>query len=473
MDEARKPWSAEDLPDLAFAVFGAGRSGIAAARALSRRGAKVLLADDHPRPLDEQQRESLEELGVELVFGGAFSYEDYNLDGVVVSPGIPLSHELVKEAERRDLSPISELECGSRLTDRPMVAITGTNGKTTTTALLTQMLNTAGQKAIACGNIGVAFCDVVDFPAEELDNAVLVVEVSSFQLELIETFHPVVAVILNLTPDHLDRHGSMDDYLAVKARVSMNQTPNDALVLNADDIMVWRLARNAAPRVWGFSRRFQNDPGVNVSSSKITIHQNGRPTEICKINEIQLPGRHNEMNALAGTVAAWILETPAPAISAAIASFEGVEHRNELVNEFRGVRFINDSKATNLDAMEVALHTYDDPVILICGGRDKGGAYAELAPLIKERAKRLVVFGEAAPKIIKAYCRHLPLRPVYNLEQAVERSFDCAEPGDVVLFSPACSSFDMYKSFEERGRDFKRCVNEFIEEQKLEGVTHD
>ncbi|MBN1516290.1 UDP-N-acetylmuramoyl-L-alanine--D-glutamate ligase [Candidatus Sumerlaeota bacterium] len=468
MDYHTEKWNIDEINGLRVLALGAGRSGVAAALLLSSLGAKTALADDYPSTLGEQSEEELREAKVELFFEGSFNPDVWKPELAIVSPGISPKNRTYQLLDSMGVEIISEIEAAYRLTDRPIVAITGTNGKTTTTALITELLNKAGKPAIACGNIGTAFSDVLLNPPEHYDESILVIEVSSYQLETIKLFHPNVAVILNLTPDHLERHGNLENYLAAKARIMMNQTAaGDTLVLNADDLKVWRLAKDAKPQVWGFSRRFPNQPGVMVSGGNIMVHDGTRPIDICSVRDLKLPGQHNELNALAAVAVSFIMGVTPEQIAEGISQFEGVEHRIELSAEYHGVQFINDSKATNLDAMEVALQSFDRPIILIAGGRPKeGDEFSRLLPIIRDKVKALIVMGEAAQGMMQAWSRDVLTKPVFNMEQAVWRAIESAQPNDIVLLSPGCASFDQYKNFEQRGKDFKDCVRSMIKQMK-------
>jgi UDP-N-acetylmuramoylalanine--D-glutamate ligase len=445
----------EDLRGKRVIVLGAGRSGRAAAALLARYDAQITLVDDYATSVDPHGLEPIVASHVQIVLGNVRPELASNADAVVISPGVRLTHPLLLRAREIGLPVIGELELGSRYVRAPMVAVTGTNGKTTTVHWIAHLLNKGGCQTTACGNVGTAFCEVVSQTPDWF-----VVEVSSYQLETIERFHPRAAAILNLTPDHLDRHPTADTYLAAKARITANQRSGDALVLNADDGAVWSVAAKTAAAAWGFSLSRPLDRGVFVEHGKIVVREaQGSPAcSLLGTHEISLPGSHNLANALATVAAAWVCGVAPEAIAAGLQDFAGVEHRIERVRERQGVRFVNDSKATNLASLEVALLSFDRPIILIAGGRGKGAPYEPLAPLIVSRVRRLIVLGEDAGRIEAAWGPHVPTQRVADMAEAVEQAAQLARPGEIVLLSPACASFDMYRNFEERGRHFKELV---------------
>jgi len=467
--EIRNPHSALPAPHSAFRipefpenlrgkrviVLGAGRSGRAAAALLARHDAQITLVDDYATNLDPQQFDDIVASHVQIVLGDVRPELASSAEAVVISPGVRLNHPLVARARELGLPLIGELELGSRYARAPVVAVTGTNGKTTTVHWIAHLLSKTGRRVAVCGNVGTALCEVVNQTPDWF-----VVEVSSYQLETIERFHPRVAVILNLTPDHLERHPTADIYLAAKARITMNQKANDVLVLNADDGAVWSVAAKTAATVWGFSTSRLMDLGAFVTDGRIAVCDASDSTirSLLLTRDLSLPGSHNLANALAAAAAAWNCGVEPDAIAAGLRDFPGVEHRIERVRERRGVRFVNDSKATNLASLEVALLGFDCPIILIAGGRGKGAPYEPLAPLIVSRVRRLIVLGEDAERMERAWGPHVATQRAADMAEAVERATQEARPGEVVLLSPACASFDMYRNFEERGRHFKDIV---------------
>jgi len=464
-------------------VLGASRSGIAAAVALKRLGCDVILSDRRePRSLPGVEQALA--AGARLVREEDLSLDWPGADLVVKSPGVPAEAAPVRTARERGVPVWSELELAYALLPNPFLAVTGTNGKTTTTALLGHLLKVAGRPVRVLGNIGVAVTSVVGWadPEEEL-----VVEVSSFQLEDVCRFRPVVGVFLNLTPDHLDRHGTMENYLASKARLFMNQGPEDVAVLNLADPAVAGLGRRLAARLHGPRLAyFSVDPSALApglgrggrGSEDQALHSwvgdgqlvvDGRP--LLPISDIRLPGRHNLENCLAAATAAAAREVDREAIAEGLRSFSGVAHRLECVGVVHGVAYINDSKATNVDAALTALSAHPERVHLILGGRDKASDYRPLALRCATACKGVYLIGEAAPLISQAFAEvgetqgkaGPPLYPCGDLEQAVQSASRRASPGDVVLLAPACASFDQYNNYEERGDHFRSLVRALAE----------
>ncbi|MCR4420034.1 MAG: UDP-N-acetylmuramoyl-L-alanine--D-glutamate ligase [Clostridia bacterium] len=435
-------------------VVGAGRSGLAAARVLDELGASVTLTD--LKPASALAREGL---GSRVrVVAGAYapvSREEYDL--VIASPGVPPSEPPLRAAREVGLPVWSEIELAYRLARQPVLAVTGTNGKTTTTALLGQMFRDAGRTTVVAGNIGVPLVgEVVKAP----EDAVVVAEVSSFQLETVETFAPRVAVLLNLTPDHLDRHPDLASYRAAKARIFRRQRPEDWIVLNFDDPLVRSLAAETPGRVLYFSTRHELGEGAYLSDDWVVLSRGAEQVRLLPVRELSLPGRHNWENSLAAAAAAWVFGVSPESIARTLRSFPGVPHRLEPVGVIGGVAYYNDSKATNPDAAIKALEAFDRPIVLIAGGRNKGASFEELADKMRGRVRHLILLGEAAPAI-EAAARAAGLKTVSrvaDLAEAVTEAGRIARPGEVVLLSPACASWDMFANYEERGELFKRLV---------------
>jgi UDP-N-acetylmuramoylalanine--D-glutamate ligase len=437
-------------------VIGMARSGIAAAEMLSRAGAVVTVSDQKSREQLGEIPAVLEASGIRVVTGG---YPDIGSDTdlVVISPGVPLTVPPVQTAVREGIPLWSELELAYRFAVSPFLAVTGTNGKTTTTALLSTILQEAGRQAIAGGNIGVPLIGVV---GQLTPQHLIVAEVSSFQLERIEQFRPLVAVLLNLTPDHLDRHGTFAEYIRAKIRVFENQTETDYAVLNWDDPEVRRLASGIRARVVYFSQTRKLESGVWLEGDAVIARWDGREQVVCDRRAIRIQGRHNLENAMAAVAAAFVLGVDAARIGKTLKSFPGVAHRLEFVDRIGGVDYINDSKGTNPDAAIKALDTFDRPVVLIAGGKDKGSDFAGFASKVGERAKAVVLLGQAAPRIRAALenAGVTRIHQVNSFREAVREASRLAEPGDVVLLSPACASWDMFNNFEERGDLFRELV---------------
>jgi UDP-N-acetylmuramoylalanine--D-glutamate ligase len=444
------------LADRRVAVIGLARSGVAAARLLARAGADVVAIDAKPLATLGAEGRALTSQGVRVLAGEAGGAAARDAELVVVSPGVPLDSAQLAEARAAGVRVIGELELGWRATEAETIAITGTNGKTTTTALTGALLAGHGRPLVVAGNIGSPVtASAADFPADGL----LVLEVSSFQLETIEEFAPRVAAVLNLTPDHLDRHGSMADYVEAKARIFTNQHRADWAVLNADDDSAAGLAPRTRARVVMFSRRRELEHGVFVRGGWIVARLDDRVAEICPVAEIFLRGQHNVENVLAATACALWAGLAPEAIRRAVRTFRGVAHRIELVRELEGVRYYNDSKGTNVASTIKALESFDEPVVLIAGGVGKGQDFAPLADAARGRVVRAVVIGQAGPEIGAALARvAIPVTSSESLVGAIDVARAATPAGGVVLLSPACASFDMFDNYEHRGDVFKDLV---------------
>lgn len=442
-------------------VVGAGKTGVATSNFLARRGALVTLTDIKP---SAELKESLAGLppGVKFVLGGYPPVTPALWDLVVVSPGVPPAAAPVAAARTAGIPVTGELELAFRLTRATVVAITGTNGKTTTTALTGEIFRQAGRRVVVGGNIGLPLIDRVEVLGLE---DVIVAEVSSFQLATTETFHPRVAVILNITPDHLDWHGTFAAYVEAKARIFARQGPEDFTVLNLDDDVTAALAGRTAGRVIFFSRKHTVSRGAFVQAGRIVVADGGVTRKVCAVDDLPLPGAHNLENALAAVAAAWAVGVEPQDIARALRTFRGVPHRLELVAEHNGVKYVNDSKGTNPDAAIKALEAYDIPIVLIAGGRHKGGSFASFAARVKEKVRVLVLLGECAGEIEAAVRAQgfTDILRAASLPEAVTLAHQAARPGEVVLLSPACASWDMFASYEERGDLFKKVVRELVE----------
>jgi len=434
-----------DLHGQRVLVLGLGISGRSAARFAALRGAEVVAADE--RPAD--RIEGLGQLppGVVLRTGAPFP-DPAPFDLVVPSPGVPAARW--RERARRAWG---DLELAWRALAAPIVAITGTNGKSTTTLLALAMLRAAGLRARAAGNVGTPVLDLV---GEPLDAAVL--EVSSFQLEATEGFRPRVAVVLNVTPDHLDRHGSLAGYAAAKARLLARQEPSDAAVLSWDDPIVRAMGEGTRARVVPFSTRAALDRGACLDAGAALLREPGRPTLRVPVDTLRLEGAHNRENALAALAAVWAFGADPLHAAGALASFAGLPHRAEAVATLRGVLYVNDSKGTNPGAACRALEGFARPLVWIAGGRDKGLDFSELAACAAGRVRAAVLIGEAADKLAAALAGRVEVHRAAALDEAVRRAAELARPGDVVLLSPACASQDQFRDFEERGERFRQAV---------------
>ncbi len=445
-------------------VVGLARSGIAAARYLAEHGARVVATDRKTASELPEEALSLAHQGVALELGGHPPAAFTGASMVVVSPGVPWDMPELQAARRAGVRVIAELELAYRRIPGPVAAVTGTKGKSTTTAALGTMLQEAGLDVRVGGNIGEPLIGLVKGSKA---STIFAVEASSFQLEGIDRFRPKVAVFLNLSADHLDRHASFEDYAQAKARIFRNQRPEDWAVVNADDENVVRLARATRARTVLFSAREEPAPHRLAGAGGDTAYfeaglarmrRNGVTETLFERGAARVPGRHLAGDLLAAAVAARLLGAEPEAIARAVAAFRGVEHVLEAVAEVRGVRFFNDSKATNVDAARKSLEAFEGPVIAILGGRYKGGDFADLGPALAGRGKAVVAIGEAAERVEESLTGVVPVLQARTMGEAVERAFGAASPGDTVLLAPACSSFDMFTDYAARGRAFKDAV---------------
>lgn len=439
---------------LRLGVVGMARSGVAAAVLAARYGADVFVSESAAPERVAAAAARLEAAGIPYEAGG-HSERLFASDLLVVSPGVPPHAPPLRRAEAEGIPIIGELELAYRVARCRIVAVTGSNGKTTTTALVAALLEGAGMHAVACGNIGLPFSAVADDLAAD---DVAVVEASSYQLATIAAFRPDVAVLLNLQPDHLDWHGSLEAYRAAKHRIAQNQGPADALVLNADDPALAPEGLVSAARRYFFSLEREEGMAAFVRAGVLYCRLQGEAQAVLATSELLVPGRHNVANAAAAVLAAALSGADVPAMADALRSFRGIEHRLEDCGRVGAVRFVNDSKATNVDATCTAVRAIEAPLHLILGGRDKGAPYTPIVAAGGDRVRSVVVLGEAADRIERDLAGAFPLRRARDLEEAVALAAAAASAGDVVLLSPACSSFDMFEDFEARGRAFKAAV---------------
>jgi UDP-N-acetylmuramoylalanine--D-glutamate ligase len=463
-----------DVKNANVVIVGLARSGIGAARLLDEAGARVTVAD---RKSADELSAGVSQLNperIKAVLGSGYESALEQADLIVISPGVPTGLEPLERARRRGIKVIGELELASRFLNAPILGVTGTNGKSTTVTLIGLFLKEAGKKAFVGGNLGTAISEAALATYRAQQSApgrspaghpydFVVVEVSSFQLETIETFHPWMAALLNITLDHMDRYNSVEDYVAAKSRIFENQGPRDYAVLNLDDERVARLHTGIKARVVGLSRRGSTGRAAEgetfLDGDRIVSTVTGKRDEICRRGEMRLIGLHNVDNVMAAATYALLCGCSIDAIRRVLSSFPGLEHALEVVRERRGVRYVNDSKGTNVDATLKALEGIEQPIWLIAGGRDKGGDFTRLEKAVRERVKRLILIGEAASRIQAALGTFERLCHAASLRQAVEVAAAEAEPGDVVLLSPACASFDMFADYQDRGRQFKALVN--------------
>jgi UDP-N-acetylmuramoylalanine--D-glutamate ligase len=436
-------------------VVGLARSGLAAARLLARRGARVVATDVRVEVDLEPEVLTLAQQGITLELGGHRTASFTGADMVVVSPGVPTSLPELAAARARNVPVIGELELAWRYMSGPVAAITGTKGKSTTTAALGAMLSEAGRDVRVGGNIGAAASGLVEGADAE---TVFALEVSSFQLELTDTFRPHVAVFLNLSADHLDRHRDLEEYAAAKGRVFANQTPDDWAVVNADDPLVRAQAREARARrlaLRAAASTPSHEDSAYLDGDEAILERGGAREVLFTRSSVHLPGLHLTTDLLAAAAAARLLDVPRDAIARAVAGFRGSEHVLEHVAVVGGVAFFNDSKATNVQAVRSSLEAFDTPLLPIMGGRYKGGDFASLADAVAGRAKAIFGIGEACERIRRDLAPVVAVICCQSLAEAVSRAHAAASPGDTVLLAPGCSSFDMFRDYAERGRAFK------------------
>jgi UDP-N-acetylmuramoylalanine--D-glutamate ligase len=440
-------------------VVGAGRSGVAAAELLAAKGARVTLADT-ASTLDDAQR--LMQMGVRLALGAHQPDQFASADLLVLSPGVPPDQPPILAARAAGVPIISEVELAFRWLSGRTIAITGTKGKSTTTTLTARMLTEAGLHATAGGNLGWPLSRQV---GESRADSLHVVEVSSFQLEATDTFHPWIAVLLNLSPDHLDRHASFEEYGAAKRRIFANQTAADWAVVNADDPAALDLARGGRAQRFDFALDTALTDGVTVADRTIVRLQDGAAMPLVPLASVRLTGRHLLKDVLAAAAVGCLAGVPPDAMRRAVEGFSGLEHALERVAEIDGVRFVNDSKATNIAAAGQAIESFDGGVVAILGGRFKGGRFEDLRERVADRVGAIVAIGESAPLIHAALSDLVPVHDASSMADAVRTAFGAAAPGGVVLLAPACSSFDMFRDYAERGRVFKEEVEALRKER--------
>ena len=439
-------------------VVGLGRSGASVARLLSGLGCPVEVSE----AMSPSQIPALPSglpPGLVIHWGGHPSELFRRFDLVVVSPGVPTDTPALAAARESGARVIGEMELAFRMSTMPWVAVTGTNGKSTTTTLLEHLARQSGVSAAVGGNLGTPACDLV---MESPDAAWLVAEVSSFQLETIETFRPSIALLLNVTPDHLDRYPDEASYVAAKGRVFQNMGPDDWAVLNAEDPIVQSLAALIPCRRLPFARNLRLDRGVMMEGGQIVLMEDGEKIHVIDARKLALAGTHNQENAMAAVGAGHLMGVGTDAMARVLATFTGLEHRMELVGYYRGVPIYNDSKGTNVGATLRSLEGLGRDVILVLGGKDKGAPYDPLRSLITEKVRLQILLGEAAARMVAELGDLTDTRVVDSLDEAVRTALDEARPGSEILFSPACSSYDMFRNYEERGRLFKDLARRYM-----------
>lgn len=447
-------------------VVGLGRTGMATAQFLRKRHVSVVVTDKAGEEELGSQVDSLRKIGVRVELGEHRPALFDEADMIVISPGVPHEIEPVRMAAYRGIPVIGEIELASRFIREPIVAVTGTNGKTTTIELLGEMLKNSGRSIFVGGNIGnplIGYADRVGGADNDEKAEIVVAEISSFQLDTIKTFRPHVGVLLNITPDHLDRYENFDAYVRSKLRLFENQGPDDISILNCDDPLLLSLTKNIRTQKLYFANPAENAAGATLNGSRIIINPGGRlpvNTEplYLDIAKLKLKGRHNLENVCAASLASLAVGGTMEGVQKALDSFRGLPHRLEFIRSINAVDFYNDSKATNVDAVDRALQCFSNPVILIMGGLDKGGVFETLRDAVHQYTKKIILLGAAAPKIATALGQEIATETVASMQAAVRRAFSSAAPGDVVLLSPGCASFDMYTSYAERGEHFRKEV---------------
>jgi UDP-N-acetylmuramoylalanine--D-glutamate ligase len=448
-------------------VVGLARTGIVVSLFCAAYGARVTGIDEKPETAMTSTAEKLRAAGVALEFAVSRPEVFVNQDLIIVSPGVPAKLPGLELARNRGIPVWSEIELAWRLLRGKLVAITGSNGKTTTTALVGHILQSAKIPVLVGGNIGTPLLARVE---ASTDSTVTVAEVSSFQLETIDAFRPDVGVLLNLTPDHIDRHGSFEEYARAKQRLFQNMLDRDAAVLNADDPQVAQRGP-AHGQIFWFSRQKRLAAGTFLRGEQILFRREGSESVLMRRSDILLRGEHNLENVLAASTAAILAGAPTDAIEAAVRTFPGVEHRLEFVADIGGVSFYNDSKATNVDATLKAIDAFPGSLFVILGGKDKGSPYAPLREPLRQKAKLVLLIGAAAEKIEEELDGAVQMQNAGTLERAVTAALDHAKPGDTVLLAPACASFDQYENFEHRGREFKEIVARLAAENTTQNST--
>jgi UDP-N-acetylmuramoylalanine--D-glutamate ligase len=448
-----------DVANKRVLVVGLGKSGVASALFLKARGARVTVSDTKPQDELKNEIPALLDQGIAVETGGHGERTFRGQDLIVVSPGVPVDAPALVQARALGEKVIGEVELAADFFPGKIVAITGSNGKTTTTTLAGEILTAGRLSTVVGGNIGTPAISLVDRASAD---TIAVLEVSSFQLETIQTFHPRIAVVLNVTPDHLDRHRTFAAYADAKARIFENQRTDDFAVLNADDPTCVEMATRTRAQVFWFSRKKEPKQGAYVHDGQILFRDSKSQREIMLLSEIPLKGAHNVENVLAA-VCVGTLSSIAPAqIRRAVAGFKAVEHRLEYVATIGGVEYFNDSKATNVDATIKALESFPANIHLILGGKDKGSDYRVLNDLLRQRVKRVYTIGTAATKIESQIKGAAEIVHAEGLENAIKRAAESAQPGDIVLLAPACASFDQFRNYEHRGKVFKEVVKALV-----------
>jgi len=443
-----------DLNGRRVLVVGLAQTGLATARFLKQKGSIVSATEIRPKSEMREAARAMEELAIPVEWGGHREETFLRQDLIVMSPGVDLATEPIQKALKKGARIISEIELASHFIHAPMIAVTGTNGKTTTTLLIGEMLKEDGRRTGVGGNVGEP---LILFAEAETAWDVLVVEISSFQLEAIEEFRPRISVLLNVTEDHLDRYAKVQDYVNAKKRIFANQISEDTAVLNRDDPTVMMLSKHILPKKIFFSLNERLTEGAFSDGKQMTLRLYGAEEDY-PLTQARLKGIHNVENMMAALTAARVFGCSRRAVEKVLGRFEGLEHRLEFVQEIEGVRYYNDSKGTNVGSVVKSLQSFSEPVVLIAGGKDKQGDLSPLKDLIRKRVKQLILVGEAKERMARELGMLTETVMAPTLEEAVLMAHQVAQKGDVVLLSPACSSYDMFRDYKERGKIFKETV---------------
>jgi len=445
-----------DLKGKNITVIGAGRSGIGAAKLIKKVGGIPFVSDAGNESDLSESINNLMESGIKYETG-MHSEKVFDCETMVVSPGVPAVADVLNSAREKNIKLISEVELAYKFCKGKIIAITGTNGKTTTTSLCGHVFNNCGFKTHVAGNIGLAFSEIA---MDVVENDFVALEVSSFQLDLIEKFKPEVAMILNITPDHLNRYDDdLEKYADSKQQIYKNQDENDYLILNSSNEAILKYLKDHKSKSFFFSQNAEQNHGCYVENEDVIFRLAGTEKFRCKRSDIKIRGEHNLANAMAVIIAAKINDLDNTKIVDALKTFENVEHRLELVREIDGVKFINDSKATNVDSVWYALRSFDEPIFLILGGQDKGNDYEQIKQLVIEKVVKIYAIGSSADKIFNFFHNSVKVEIKNSMDDVITSAINEAREGEVVLLSPACASFDMFDNYEHRGKAFKKAVN--------------
>lgn len=452
-----KKENVQQLKDSKVAVLGAARSGVSVSGLMAKAGARVLLSDLKSRDELNIPFEKISEKNIEIETG-QHSNRILESDLICISPGILLNKPILVEARKRKIPVMGEIEVASWFCKSPIIAITGSNGKTTTTTLAGKIFRRKYDKTIVAGNIGNPFSETVE---KSVPDTFAILEISSFQSETINSFHPQIVVITNLTPNHLDRYPDFESYTNAKLNILKNLSDNDILIFNRDDKYLCCLLEKFPSKKMVFSLHSHEEEGAFWKDEVIQIKIKNQSIRI-PINDYKLKGPHNQYNMTVAALLAVLKDIPPQTISQEISNFEGIEHRLEFVKKINGISFINDSKATTVDSLSFALQSFKDKIILIAGGKDKGGSYAKINDLLREHVAQVILIGQAAEKMELIWRDVIPVFRARNLREAVLIASRNAQKGDIVLLSPACSSFDMFQDYEDRGKAFKKIVKNLV-----------